>query len=234
MLRLVVVLLLLANIGYFAWAGWVAPTPVSAAPTPAPVAPRLAFATEVEASSPPAVAEAPEAGLRCVSIGPFFDVTDVARASMSLRALGLPPRQRAAEGPVWAGFWVALDNIATRVEADGIVAKLRQFGMADAYVVEGPDPVTISLGLFSEQQRALRRLDEVKAQGLAPVIVSRERTGTVYWIDVDHDPAAVPIDTSQLQGEAGRILRLRIEPCGPEATLSEPVPEAGAPPGVPG
>ena len=74
--------------------------------------------------------------------------------------------------------------------------------------------VTISLGLFSERQRALRRLDDAKAVGLEPRIVDRERTGTVYWIDVDVVPPAELPDAARLQGEGGRILRLEVKPCG--------------------
>jgi hypothetical protein len=73
--------------------------------------------------------------------------------------------------------------------------------------------VTISLGLFSERQRALRRLDDAKAVGLAPRIVDRERKGTVYWIDVDVVPPAKLPDAARLQGEGGRILRLEVNPC---------------------
>ena len=73
--------------------------------------------------------------------------------------------------------------------------------------------VTISLGLFSERQRALRRLDDAKAVGLEPRIVDRERAGTVYWIDVDVVPPATLPDAARLEGEAGRILRLEVNPC---------------------
>ena len=92
--------------------------------------------------------------------------------------------------------------------------RLRRAGVADAYAMpaEGKE-VTISLGLFSERQRALRRLDDAKAVGRAPRIVDRERTGTVYWIDVDVVPPAQLPDAARLQGEGGRILRLEVKPC---------------------
>jgi hypothetical protein len=77
--------------------------------------------------------------------------------------------------------------------------------------------VTISLGLFSERQRAQRRFDDAKAIGLTPRIVDRERSGTVYWIDVDVVPPAQLPDAAQLQGEGGRILRLEVIPCGENA-----------------
>ena len=45
---------------------------------------------------------------RCVSVGPFRDVSEAARAATTLRASGYGPRQRVAEGEVWAGVWVYL------------------------------------------------------------------------------------------------------------------------------
>jgi hypothetical protein len=72
-----------------------------------------------------------------------------------------------------------------------VIERLRRFGIGDAYAMpDDGNKVTISLGLFSEQQRALRRMDDVKALGLEPHIVDRERRGTVYWIDVDVVPPA--------------------------------------------
>ena len=115
---------------------------------------------------------------------------------------------------MWKGFWVTLGGVPNRAAADQIIERLRRAGVADAYAMpaDGSD-VTISLGLFSERQRALRRLDDVKAIGLDPRIVDRERTGTVYWIDVDVVPPAELPDAARLQGEVGRILRLEVKSC---------------------
>jgi len=111
--------------------------------------------------------------------------------------------------PVFSTFPAGVPQIA------GVfVERLRRAGVADAYAMPGNGrDVTISLGLFSERQRALRRLDDAKAVGLAPRIVDRERAGTVYWIDVDVVPPATLPDAARLQGEAGRILRLEVTPC---------------------
>ncbi len=118
---------------------------------------------------------------------------------------------------MWKGFWVTLDGVPDRTAASGIIERLRRVGVGDAYAMPGDGrDITISLGLFSERQRALRRLDDAKAIGLAPRIVDRERNGTVYWIDVDVVPPAELPDAARLQGEGGRILRLEVKSCDAE------------------
>ena len=117
---------------------------------------------------------------------------------------------------MWKGYWVTLGGVPDRTAATAIIERLRRAGVADAYAMPGDgSDVTISLGLFSERQRALRRLDDAKAIGLEPRIVDRERTGTVYWIDVDVVPPTELPDAARLQGEGGRILRLEVKSCEP-------------------
>jgi hypothetical protein len=211
--RRVFALLLFANIAWYAWSHWVATPDEPSATAAAAPGPGLKLARE--AGPPVAPARPPQQGENhCLSLGPFTDLTDAARAATLLRENELDPRQRAGEGVVWKGFWVTLEGVQDRTAANAIIERLRQAGVADAYAMPGAGrDVTISLGLFSERQRALRRLDDAKAVGLEPRIVDRERAGTVYWIDVDVVPPATLPDAARLEGEAGRILRLEVKPC---------------------
>lgn len=211
-MRIAFALLLFANLAWYGWTHWVAPSTEPAATAAAADGRSLLLAREAApAQSAAGAARPPD---NCLSLGPFTDLTDAARASTLLRENDLEPRQRADEGVVWKGYWVTLGGLANRAAANEVIERLRRAGVADAYAMpgEGSD-VTISLGLFSERQRALRRLDDAKAIGLEPRIVDRERTGTVYWIDVDVVPPAELPDAARLQGEGGRILRLEVNPC---------------------
>jgi hypothetical protein len=211
-MKLLVALLLLANVAWYAWTHWLnRPAPAPAAAT-RPAGPQLVLARE----APPAPEAAARPAASCLSLGPFTDLTDAARAATLLREGELEPRQRTSEGVVWKGYWVALDGLPDRAAADGVIERLRRFGIGDAYAMPGDaGRITISLGLFSERQRALRRMDEVKALGLEPRVSERERSGTVYWIDVDVEPPATLPDAARLHGEGGRILRLEVKPCEP-------------------
>ena len=232
-MRALVVLLLLGNAAFFAWSQWVA-RPVGQPPAPRPpVASRIVLASEAPDAAPLPTLRL-EPGVSCVSIGPFLDLTEAARASTTLRSQGLLPRQRSRDGVVWSGYWVALKDVASGEDADQIVERLRQFGVGDAYRVPDEEQgATISLGLYSERQVALNRADEVRALGYQPYVEERERSGTVYWVDVDvRSPAQVP-DPASFEG-SGRIVRLEVKPCDLEGRTSVPVPPAGVPDGVPG
>jgi hypothetical protein len=232
-MRAIFALLVLANIGWFAWTHWVE-RPVDEAAPARVAAPQLVLAREApetETAARPPVRPADN----CLSLGPFGDLTDAARASTLLRDKGLQPRQRAGEGVVWKGYWVSLERVPDRPSAEAIIERLRRFGIGDAYLM--PDQgrqITISLGLFTERQRALRRMDEVKALGFEPLMAERERSGTLYWIDVDVEaPAKLP-DAALLDGDGGRILRLEIQPCDGAAGASRTVPDLAQGNALPG
>lgn len=212
-MRLAFFILLFANLAWYGWSHWISPSGGSPAAARASGGGNLLLAREAAPASAGSAAVRPPDN--CLSLGPFTDLTDAARASTLLRENELEPRQRASEGVVWKGYWVTLGGVPDRAAANDVIERLRRIRVTDAYAMpaDGSD-VTISLGLFSERQRALRRLEEAKTIGLDPRIVDRERTGTVYWIDVDVVPPKELPDAARLQGEGGRILRLEVKSCG--------------------
>jgi hypothetical protein len=156
---------------------------------------------------------------RCITVGPFSDVSEAAHAAATLRTGGYQPRQRVAEGEIWAGVWVYLPLPATPAAGDQVRAKLKAGGIDDALEMPGPnDKPVISLGLFSEPRRAEARVAQAQALGLNPGIADRKRTGDVYWVDVDLKPTDGMLNPADLQGETGRIVRLEVKAC--------PVPES--------
>jgi hypothetical protein len=151
---------------------------------------------------------------RCISVGPFRDVSETAHAASILRGGGYDPRQRVADGEVWAGVWVYLPLPATRAAAEQTLAKLKSSGIDDAMEMPGPnDGSVISLGLYSEPKRAQARIAQAQALGFNPGIADRKRNGNVYWIDIDLKPTDGILNPSDLQGESGRIVRLEVKGC---------------------
>jgi hypothetical protein len=234
LLKTIVVCLVLANVGYFLWAGGIAKSPESAVPVTQ--ATSLKLASELPESArapspgagsgsaaggPAAAASHTESGgelltnvKRCISVGPFRDVSEAALAATTLRGGGYDPRQRVAEGDVWAGVWVYLPLPPSRAGLDSILAKLKGAGIDDALEMPGPNEGSVvSLGLYSEPKRAQARVAQVQGLGFNPGLADRKRTGNVYWIDIDLKPTDSLLNPADLQGEAGRIQRLEVKGC---------------------
>jgi hypothetical protein len=227
LLKSMVLCLALANVGYFLWERGIGKSSEIAPPASASTL-KLASETAAPTADPAAAnAEPPfEEGAtggntalltnvkRCISVGPFRDVSEAARAASTLRSGGYDPRQRVAEGEVWAGVWVYLPLPASKSAADQILEKLKAGGIDDALQMPGPnDASVISLGLFSEAKRAQARVAQAQALQINPAIADRKRNGNVYWIDIDLKPTDSLLNPSDLQGEAGRIVRLEVKAC---------------------
>jgi hypothetical protein len=151
---------------------------------------------------------------RCISVGPFRDVSEAARAATTLRGGGYDPRQRVADGDVWAGVWVYVQLPTSRASSEQILAKLKAGGIDDALEMPGPNEGSvISLGLYSEPKRAQARVAQVQALGFNPGLTDRKRIGNVYWIDIDLKPTDSLLNPADLQGETGRIVRLEVKGC---------------------
>jgi hypothetical protein len=231
LLKGIVVCLVLANVGYFLWARGIAKTVESPAQTVGAATLKLASESAVAThemnadtgnsslvAAEPANADA-AAGLltnvkRCISVGPFRDVSEAAHAATTLRGGGYDPRQRVADGDVWAGVWVYLPLPASRAAGEQALAKLKAGGIDDALEMPGPsEGSVISLGLYSETKRAQARVAQAQALGFNPGIADRKRTGNVYWIDIDLKPTDSLLNPADLQGESGRIVRLEVKGC---------------------
>jgi hypothetical protein len=242
LLKTLAVCLVLANVCYFLWERGIAKTPQSVVPAPTPGTLKLASESPeasrsdangsitgtpaAGAGSAPAAAATEDSGRagsnsglltnvkRCISVGPFRDVSEAAHAASTLRGGGYDPRQRVADGEVWAGVWVYLPLPATRPVAEQTLAKLKAGGIDDALEMPGPNEGSvISLGLYSEAKRAQARVAQAQALGFNPGIADRKRNGNVYWIDIDLKPTDGLLNPSDLQGESGRIVRLEVKGC---------------------
>jgi hypothetical protein len=224
-----------AGLGSLKLATEVAPANLGAASSPVPAG--AAAANDGSAASNPIAANseasansaltggaadtaAPDAGTllanvqRCISVGPFRDVAEAAHAATTLRGGGYDPRQRVADGDVWAGVWVYLPLPSSRAAGDQILAKLKAGGIDDALEMPGPiDGSVISLGLYSEPKRAQARVAQAQALGFNPGVADRKRTGNVSWIDIDLKPTDSLMNPADLQGESGRIVRLEVRAC---------------------
>jgi cell division septation protein DedD len=257
--RIAFIVLVLANLGFMAWAVWVDTPPqvqtsnstsrlprlklvTEAAPPRARSGGQAASANKVSSTSPPAdpataapavdqsvpagatnaagepagTSEQPIAQVqRCVSVGPFNDLAVAARAASALHSRGFAPQQRAAEGDVAQGFWVYIGGVDNVDKADRILRALDKGGFKDARLMpDDGEGHRISVGLFSERERAEHRAMAVQKLGLKTQVAERTEKGTVYWVDLalKENDRSVPVQ--ELLADAGAAnSRVSVQSC---------------------
>lgn len=158
-----------------------------------------------------------------MSVGPFNDLAQVARAAALLRDRGFEPQQRAEAGAMWDGYWVYVDDLGTAADASKLIKALERAGITDAQPMPGGER-RVSVGLFSERERAERRAAAVKRLGYEPEITERRQAGTVYWVDLDVDSPERSVPTEGLLSldSAGSRLEVRVCPSVNRDENSEP------------
>lgn len=199
-MRNLFLMLLTANILFFAWQHWVyqpdvGVTIVDKAELGEPI--QLAEQESIDETPQTdmvAVDTAPEipvkelsaaVGRACMSVGPF---TKVATANDELAKLlndGYVAAERAAQGTVFQGHWVYVDSLKTRAQARSLLAKLKEGGIKEAILMAGaPGEDVISLGMFSALSGAERIELQAKSLGVEARMAARSKEATVFWLDI--------------------------------------------------
>ncbi|MCM2310954.1 MAG: hypothetical protein NDI84_06075 [Steroidobacteraceae bacterium] len=233
-MRALFLLLLLANLLFAAWGHWVAP---SRAPAAGRATPSAADSTAIrllrEATPPQGMASQPDqaaldladAALACVSAGPYLERTQAEQAMARLERLGFVVRLRESRDSVRTGDWVRVEDLATPEDAANALAQLQAAGIADAYLLTDEAPNTvISLGVFTEPERAEQARTIARTVGFEPRTVERTREADVSWLDIDRQASAGLPSLEQL-GAAGTspVPGIGLRRC--------PAPDAAATPG---
>jgi hypothetical protein len=163
-----------------------------------------AFSASAAETSVESEAAAP---FRCRNMGPFAAVEDAESAMTTLQSLGHSASMRMTNSETWRGRWVYIDAIPTRAEAQEIARAFSDAGITEAYVISGADSGNlVSLGIFSETQRAEQRRDEAIELGYRPVVVDRTQQSEGYWLELSVDEAAeLDVSARMSAGEFGNV-----------------------------
>lgn len=189
-MRAALLLLLLANLAFFAWSQWLAPKQAQLPVSPKVDAPRLQLAVE---NSPAAVS----GDGRCVTVGPFATNELAARARQTLSDSGYTSLPREVTTNVFEGYWVYLESPPSESGERRLLDRLKKGGIDDAAAVGDLGAARrISLGVFSDEGRAASQSEKVARLGLLPQIVAREKPGTAIWLDL-----TLKSDAASLEGQ---------------------------------
>ena len=186
-MRAALLLLLLANLAFFAWSQWLAPEQAQLPVSPKVDAPRLQLARETQ---PVAAGNG-----SCVTVGPFATNELAARARQTLNDSGYPSLPREVAIQVFEGYWVYLESPPTESGERRLLDRLRKGGVTDAQAVGDPGSARrISLGVFSDETRAATQSEKVARLGLLPQIEAREKPGTAIWLDLTLKSDSPPLE----------------------------------------
>lgn len=191
-MRAFILLLLLANIGFFAYHQYFAGTGDAAGQIAAlQISPERIRPVSVETVS----AVAPASQLAACAEWGAFAGPDVARADAALASLGLPANVVQRRVSDVDGYWVHMPPQKTKADVDRKIGELKALGIADFYVETEPAQWrnAISLGLFKSEAAADTELERLRVSGVRSAIVTRREKflkQVVYFVR-DPDPATV-------------------------------------------
>jgi hypothetical protein len=171
-----------------AGAGRAAATPAAPAATAATAAPGSPAAPRnVPAPSSTAAANA---SVRCRSLGPFMSPALAAQMAGSLKARGLAPVDRRVDISINDGYTVYLSEGGDDAAAQRrLLARLEHAGIQDAHPSAGAQQeARISLGVFADQARAVRRAEQIRQLGFKPVLDIHQSSVTTHWLDLQLEP----------------------------------------------
>jgi hypothetical protein len=210
--RAALLLLLLANLAFFAWSHWLAPKEAALPASPKVEAPRLQLARETVATSTATSGN-------CVTVGPFGTTELAARARQTLNDSGYTSVPREEATRVFEGYWVYLESPPTESGERRLLDRLKKGGVDDAQAIGDLGSARrISLGVFSDETRAATQSEKVAKLGLLPQIEAREKPGTAIWLDLTLKSDSPPLEGTKFP--AGDT-ELEFRPC--------PLAESGAP-----
>ena len=198
----VVLALVLANLGYFAWRIWIAPPAAGSVPWRAPGAVSVPaalpaglgtidLAGEARDDLPAAVPAAPLPV--CLQVGPFAEPIATAEALIEIRSRGFAPTVIYPPEVVPRRWVVRIDCLPTEADQERVLARLKAAGFSDfAALPRETRTYAVSLGVFSEPSRAARRSAQMQAAGIAARIVPLYAPVAERWLQVTLDPAVMP------------------------------------------
>lgn len=228
-LRALIVLLVVINIGVAAWwATRAPPPPPRAAEAPAGV-PRLQLLHEVPpraarpapaASSTVAIpgnAATATAATQCFSFGPYPSPAALRRAHERVQARALQAHVREVQAGTPRGWRVFAPPLASRAEAQALADRMTAAGFEDLLVMaEGSDANAIALGRYGSEVAAKRRQATLQAAGFSAQVAPLGGSAVQGWIDVAAGPA---FDSARV---AQDIAAAQVQPLDC-ATLAKPV-----------
>lgn len=217
-MRVIVFLLVLANLAFFAWAqGYLGAheNPDAIRLGQQVAADRLIVLSHDEPPQPKAVVvEKKPVVEKCLA----WNALAAADADGIEQLLGerFPGLRRSRHTiPESGSWWVYIPPLASKAEADRKSAELKRLGAPEFFVVQdkGPNRLAISLGIFSSEQAAKERLDALQAKGVRSAKVARRATATEESLSIEGTGPEAMLDAAR-EAVQQQLPDLKTTSCG--------------------
>ncbi len=205
LIRAVIVLLVVLNLGVAAW--WISRSEMPRAEPPAMpagVATLELVKPTAPATTPPGPAPASISPTLCLRLGPFPDQSSAEQASTRLGSAIVQARAQSLPAEGASAYSVLLPPAESRDAAQATAQRIAAAGFTDMLVVnDGVDANAIALGRYRNRGTALRRQAELAAAGFpAEVRAAGRGASTQWWLDVSAGPAVTAADLQARTGAA--------------------------------
>lgn len=179
MLRLLLILLVLINLGLFAFFNphTLGKKTASLAAAPAEIAPeKLVILSQAALAALPKRFLEPLPRVALDSLDPpcfewgILNSTNVTRAKTALNKLQLNFIEKPQAPTQTQRFWVYLPPLASEIDAERKLLALKKLGIKDGGVMQDPQwKNAISFGVFLDEKRAIALLKDLQAKGVSAV-----------------------------------------------------------------
>lgn len=220
-MKWIIYLLLLANIGFFAWhyqgMGWEQRRAQAERQDRLDTAVRLVLLSEAKMKSGPDAAHKARLS-QCRSLGPFDQRAKAEKIKNLLQEQGLLLSLRVSNEARRKGYWVYLAPLGSHDEARKTVQKLKKkHRVKDMFIVgTGEIKDGISLGVFSKFELAYRRQSEIRKLGFEAQLRDVKLPAKEYWLDwPQHTVAGLSELQKEIIREAGDSIGIVETDCRP-------------------
>lgn len=207
MIRLLVLVLIAANLFYLGWTQWITEQ------EPRLVAPS---ASVTASASTPGAVQSP-APPPCTTIGTGYDQTRALEIEELLRGMQLLPERRDVAENVSEGWWVYVANPSAAAQARTLRA-IQRAGIRDAFAMADDPQFRVSVGLFMEEDGARTRAEAVRALQLEASVSERIQQRTAVWFDLP-GTSRQALNLGHLSAEGVEVQELRVEDCPARAEV---------------
>lgn len=204
LIRALIVLLLVINLGVALWWGLRPVPPAPSLPAPPPGVATLQLVTE--SKSAPGNIAAPMAPAKpeisqCASFGPFSTAPSLEQARVALEPLVLQSRARREYSGTPRNWKVFLPPFDSMEQTEAAAERVAAAGFKDYFVVrDGDDARSLALGLYGNEASANERLAALSAAGFEAEVAPVGAGPATHWLDVG---AAAGFDIDAARDRAG-------------------------------